>query len=125
MDYQIAKADTALGVVYGFASVAGIVDTQDDVIEPAVLEKAVVEFMQDHRAAGEMHNGQPKTGTVVESVVMSPEKATAMGLPAEVAKAMPTAWWIGVKADPATLAKVKDGSYRMFSIEGTGTRVAA
>lgn len=124
MEYQIAKTDTALGVVYGYASEANIVDTQQDVIEPAELEKAVVEFMVEHRAAGEMHRGAA-TGTVVESAVLSPDKLIAMGFPDDVAKGFGTKWWIGVKADPQTLAKVRAGTFKMFSIQGTGSRVAA
>ena len=71
-----------------------------------------------------MHQGKP-TGTIVESVVMSPEKASAMGFGADIAKSAPTGLWIGVKLDPKgeTFAKVKAGTYKMFSIQGRAKRV--
>lgn len=129
MDAKIAKVDDAQGLVYGWASVvvkdgAEVVDSQGDLITPAELEKAAVSFMLNHRAAGEMHKGQA-TGTIVESVVMSPEKASAMGFGADIAKSAPTGLWIGVKLDPKgeTFAKVKSGEYRMFSIQGRAKRV--
>ena len=122
---KIAKIDEAQGLVYGWASVAGLEDSQGDVIEPAELEKAAVSFMLNHRAVGEMHQGTP-TGSIVESVVMSPEKLSAMGFPEELAKSARTALWVGVKLDPKgeTFQKVKDGTYTMFSIQGRGKQVA-
>ena len=129
MDARIAKIDDAQGLVYGWASVVvkdggTVVDSQDDVIEPAELEKAAVNFMLNHRAAGEMHQGKP-TGQIVESMVMSPEKAGAMGFGADIAKSVPTGLWIGVKLDPKgeTFTKVKSGEYKMFSIQGRGKQV--
>ena len=82
---MVAKVDEAQGLVYGWASVvvtkAGelVEDRQGDVIDPADLDSAMIEFMLDHRAANEMHEGAP-IGTVVESVVVSPAKLEAMGL---------------------------------------------
>ena len=72
-----------------------------------------------------MHQGTP-TGSIVESVVMSPEKLSAMGFPEELAKSARTALWVGVKLDPKgeTFQKVKDGTYTMFSIQGRGKQVA-
>lgn len=121
---KVAKIDAAKGLVYGWASVvtqdgASVVDLQDDVIEPAELEGAMVDFMLHHRAAGEMHQGEA-LGTVVESFVMTPEKLETMGFSAEVAKSMPTGAWIGVQLDPAseTFGKVQRGELAMFSIQG-------
>ncbi len=58
---------------------------------------------------------------------MSPEKAEAMGFADDIAKDVPVGMWIGVKLDPAgeTFAKVKDGAYQMFSIQGTAERIEA
>ena len=84
----------------------------------ADLEPAVYDFVRESRAAGADHQGAP-VAEVVESLVMSPQKAEAMGLDAPPV----TGWWVGVKvADPAVFAKVKDGTYTMFSIEGTAQR---
>lgn len=113
-------------MVYGWASVVekvvdgirkAIVDHQDDIIPLPVLEHGVVDFMQDYRTSGEMHTGDAN-GVIVESAVMSPEKALAMGFPEDVAKAMPSGWWIGVKVTPEVMKRVKDGTYKMFSIQG-------
>lgn len=126
---KVAKIDAAQGLVYGWASVVTkdgetVVDLQDDVIEPAELEGAMVDFMLHHRAAGEMHEGDA-LGTIVESLMVTPEKLTAMGFAPEVATAMPTGAWIGVKLDPAseTFAKVQRGELKMFSIQGDAVRV--
>lgn len=126
MSFAIAKTDITKGLVYGWGNqvvVGGqaVVDKQGDIIEATELEDAVVDFMLDYRKSGEMHQG-PSVGTVVESLVWSPAKGTAMGLPDDVAKALPTGWWIGVKVGPEVMAKVQDGTYKMFSIQGTATR---
>lgn len=128
MAFAIAKTDQSKGLVYGWANhiVDGagqaIEDTQGDVIAPDELEGAVVEFMLDYRKSGEMHQGLAN-GTVIESLVFSPGKAVAMGLPTDVAKACPVGWWIGVKVIPSVMAKVMDGTYQMFSIQGEALRV--
>lgn len=127
MDYQIAKLDPSQNLVFGYASVSAapdgrlLEDLQGDVIEPAELEKAAYDFAEHYRAVNEMHEG-PDVGALVESFMMTPEKLTAMGFPAEVAKAMPVAHWIGARVSPATFAKVQSGSLKMFSIEGSAIR---
>jgi Putative phage serine protease XkdF len=127
---KIAKVDAAQGLVYGWASVvddhgAPLEDLQGDVIEPAELEGAMVDFMQHHRAAGEMHKGADK-GTVIESVVFTPEKMRAMGFPDALIGEIPTGAWIGVQLDPrsTTFAKVQSGELAMFSIQGHAAREA-
>ena len=123
---RIAKLDKAKHLVYGWASVVAtadgalVEDLQGDLIDPADLEDAAVDFMLDYRKSGEMHEGRA-AGTVVEALVASPEKYAAMGVPESVAKAMPSGLWLGVKVTPDVFAKVEAGHYRMFSIEGTAT----
>lgn len=126
LPFAITKSDDALGVVFGWASVVerevdgvrkAIVDHQDDIIPGPVLERAVVEFMEDYRTSGEMHTGSAN-GVVVESLYLSPEKAESMGFAADVSKSVPTGWWIGVKVKPDVMKRVKDGTYKMFSIQG-------
>ena len=57
----------------------------------------------------------------MESVVFTEDKLKAMGIPDET---VPYGWWVGFKIDDDdTWNKVKDGSYSMFSIEGTAVRV--
>lgn len=126
VDFSVYKAREDEQLVSGWANVAinkdGSVplDWQDDVIAPATLEKAAIGFMLDYRGSGVMHEGESK-GTVVESIVFTKEKQAAIGIPDGV---VPEGWFITVKVhDPEVFAKVKDGTYRMFSIQGTAKRV--
>lgn len=58
---------------------------------------------------------------LIESVVFTEEKTQAMGIPPGT---LPVGWWIGFKVlDEDVWEKVKDGTYRMFSIEGEAERV--
>lgn len=124
--FDVYKAREDEQLVSGWANVAldkngeAPIDWQDDVISPATLEKAAINFMLDYRESGEMHRGNSK-GTVVESIVFTKEKQQAIGIPEGV---VPEGWFITVKVhDPEVFAKVKDGTYRMFSIQGTAKRV--
>ena len=126
VDFNLYKARDDEQLVSGWANVAldkngnAPIDWQDDVIAPAMLEKAAINFMLDYRGSGEMHKGNSK-GTVVESIVFTKEKQEAIGIPEGV---VPEGWFITVKVhDPEVFAKVKDGTYRMFSIQGTAKRV--
>jgi hypothetical protein len=126
VDFTIHKARDDQQLVSGWANVAidkngsAPIDWQDDVILPETLEKAAMQFMLEYRASGEMHKGNSK-GTVVESIVFTKEKQRAIGIPEGV---VPEGWFITVKVhDPDVFAKVKDGTYRMFSIQGTAKRV--
>lgn len=124
--FDVAKAKDDKGLVSGWANVStnadGSIplDWQDDVIPPEVLEKAAINFMLDYRESGEMHKGDAK-GVVVESIVLTKEKQECMGIPEGV---VPQGWFITVKVlDPEVFAKVKDGTYKMFSIQGKLKRV--
>ena len=95
-------------------------DWHDDVIAPEVLEKAAINFMLEYRESGVMHDGGP-VGTVVESIVLTKEKQQALGIPDGT---VPVGWFITVKVhDSEVFAKVKDGTYKMFSIQGKCNRV--
>ena len=122
----VAKAKDDKCLVSGWASVAvnadGSIplDWQDDVIPTEVLEKAAMNFMLSYRESGEMHKGDSK-GVIVESIVMTKEKQQSMGIPDGV---VPEGWFVTVKIlDPELFAKVKDGTYKMFSIQGKIKRV--
>lgn len=124
--FDVYKARDEEQLVSGWANVAidkdgnAPLDWQDDVIAPETLEKAAIGFMLDYRGSGEMHRGESK-GTVVESIVFTKEKQQAIGIPEGT---VPEGWFITVKVhDPEVFAKVKDGTYRMFSIQGTAKRV--
>lgn len=123
--FDVYKARDDEQLVSGWANVAidkngeAPIDWQDDVIAPETLEKAAINFMMDYRDSGEMHKGNSK-GTVVESIVFTKEKQLAIGIPEGT---VPEGWFITVKVhDPEVFAKVKDGTYRMFSIQGTAKR---
>lgn len=122
--FQIAKTDEAERLVFGFANVSvakdggEIVDLQGDIIEPADLEKTAYEFVLKFREAGEMHKGSA-VGQLVESMVFTPEKLEALGIAKD---AVPCRWWVGFKLAPEAFEKVKDGTYRMFSIQGRAER---
>jgi len=124
--FAIHKTDDDKRLVFGWASVATrvtgevIEDHQRDIIEIDVLEKAVYEYVLDFGTAGEMHE-RGGVGRLVESVVFTKEKAAAMGIPEGY---LPEGWWLGFYIDAEDVwKKIKDGTYSMFSIEGTAERV--
>lgn len=115
------------GLVSGWANVSknadGSIplDWQGDIIAPDELENAAIDFMLNYQDGGEMHEGDP-IGKVVESIVLTKDKQAAMGIPEG---AVPEGWFITVKLfSEDAINKVKSGEYRMFSIQGTGERVA-
>lgn len=126
MSGTIAKADPGRRMVFGWANVsmtstgAEVIDAHADSIEPAALEAAAYDHVLNFRATGEMHKGEA-LGRLVESFFVNADKLEAMGLPSD---ALPTAWWVGYKVDdPEVFAKVLDGTYRSFSIQGRAERV--
>lgn len=127
-DYTIMKTDDEKRLVFGWASVAITVDgeqledLQHDMIDPEDLEETVYEYVLNFRDTGEQHNPRlRKKGKLVESCVFTVEKQKAMGLPEGI---LPVGWWIGFKIeDDEAWEKVKNGTYKMFSIEGKAQRV--
>lgn len=122
--YPITKADDALQILYGWASVAvdkagtDVVDAHGDIIAIEDLELAVYDFVARSRDSGEDHAGGI-SGDVVESWVVTPEKLDAMGIEKG---ALPLGWWIGVHiSDKAAYERAKTQK-AMFSIEGTAIR---
>lgn len=126
IDFDITKSNSDEHLVSGWANVAvnadGSIplDWQDDIIRPETLEKAAINFMMDYRGSGVMHQGDSK-GVVVESIVFTKEKQACIGIPEGT---IPEGWFITVKVlDPDVFAKVKDGTFRMFSIQGSAKRI--
>jgi len=124
--FRIMKSNNEEMLAFGWASVSIrvggelIEDWQEDIVEPAELEKAAYDFVLLYREGGEMHE-RGGAAVLVESMVFTEEKMKAMGIPAGI---LPVGWWIGFKVlDRDVWEKVKDGSYSMFSIEGEATRV--
>lgn len=124
--FKVAKANDSEGLVSGWANVAVNadgslpLDWQGDIIRPETLEKAAINFMMDYRGSGAMHEGDSK-GIVVESIVFTKEKQAAIGIPEGV---IPEGWFITVKIfDPVVFEQVKNGTFKMFSIQGHAKRV--
>ena len=123
--FKVMKSDDDKKQVFGWASVAVrvggkvIEDFQEDIIEIEELENAAYNYVADFGTAGEMHE-RGGVGRLIESMVFTKEKATAMGIPDGY---MPEGWWVGFKiTDDEVWQKIKDGTYSMFSIEGTASR---
>lgn len=126
--HEITKVDDDQRLVFGWASIgidkdgAVIEDRQGDILDDVEeIEKAAYDFVLHSRDGGEMHV-RKGVSTLVESVVFTPEKTRAMGIPDGT---VPTGWWVGYKVtDDEVWKAVKDGRYRMFSVHGRGMRKA-
>ena len=127
-DWTIIKSGDDKKLVFGWASISftadgeQLEDLQHDIIEPEDLEEAVYEYVLNFRDTGEEHRPNlRKKGKLVESCIFTAEKQKAMGLPEGI---LPVGWWIGFKIeDDEAWEKVKNGTYKMFSIEGVAQRV--
>lgn len=125
LQVPIAKMDGPQQLVFGWLSVSKtsdgeyVVDHQGDVIPIAELEQAAYAYMLESQESDAMHEGPP-VGRLVESVVFTAEKRKAMGIPDGI---LPDGWWVGYKVDdPAVWLLVQSGTYKAFSIGGTGYR---
>lgn len=124
--FKIQKADDEKRLAFGWASASltingeTVEDCVGDIIEIEELEQAAYKFVELYREGGEMHE-RGGCAVLVESVIFTPEKMAAMGIPEGT---VPAGWWIGFKVtDDDVWNKVKDGTYPMFSIEGEAVRV--
>lgn len=124
--FKIQKSDDEKRLAFGWASAAAningetVEDCYGDIIDVDELEQAAYAFVELYREGGEMHE-RGGCAVLVESIVFTPEKIAAMGIPEGT---VPTGWWIGFKVtDDDVWAKVKNGTYPMFSIEGQAVRV--
>lgn len=118
---RVAKIDEEQNLVFGWAYVSvkktgeEVVDHSLEMIEPDELEQAAYLFNLSFRDSGVMHEGDV-VGKMVESVVFTEKKLEMMGLEKS---ALPIGWWVGFYIeDDKIFAKVKDGTYKMFSIQG-------
>jgi len=125
--FKIQKFDDDKMLAFGWASVTvtasgmQVEDHHEDTIETAELENAAYQFVELYREGGEMHE-RGGCAVLVESMVFTKEKMTALGIPEGT---LPEGWFIGFKVtDPDVWGKVKSGEYSMFSIEGTAERIS-
>jgi hypothetical protein len=129
---EIEKVDKERKQVFGWAYVthdeAGRlnVDKSGEFIDdPEELEKMAYTFVLDSRQGGQNHERIGKDApviksTMIESMVFTPEKIEAMGLPEGT---VPVGWWTGWQIhDDSAWDDVKSGRAKMFSIHGTGSR---
>lgn len=125
--FNIYKTDNDKRLVFGWASISitvdgeQLIDRQQDMIDPEDLEEAAYEYVLNYRDTGEEHISTMRMrGKLVESCVLTAEKQKAMGIPEGT---LPIGWWVGFKiTDDAAWERVKNGTYRMFSIEGKASR---
>lgn len=126
--FNIAKTDDDKRLVFGWALVAKdkdgnvIRDHQNDIVDEDDLEEGAYEYVLNFRDSGEEHlPGLRKKARMVESCVFTEEKQKALGIPEGI---VPTGWWIGFYVDDdEAWNKIKNGTYKMFSIEGKAIRV--
>lgn len=114
---KITKVDEELGLVFGWAIICTedgepYFDLQKDHALEKGMVKAVTRFMQNSRAAKEMHQGEER-GAVVHSMPMTAEIAKAFGIITKI-----TGWMIAMAPDEAMFAKFKSGELTGFSIGG-------
>jgi hypothetical protein len=120
--FEFAKSDPSGRYVRGWASVVSvdenpITDSQGDIISIDELRKSAHQFILDARVAKAMHAGHA-IGEVVESVIVDDELAKALGI-----SDGKRGWWIGMRInDPSIQEMVRKGTFRAFSIGGSGRR---
>ena len=121
---KVCKVDEERRIVYGWAYLAKdeegeqVVDHSGDFVpDEQNLEDVAVDYVLKSREGDVMHEGKP-TSILVESFVLTKEKAEEMGLETDA-----IGWWVGFKIlDDKVWKRVKDGELKMFSIHGSGTR---
>lgn len=117
--------------VFGWFSIAKIdgkpvIDLQSDVIDIDEIEKAAYQYVLSSRVGGDMHSrvqkfdaGPVHTADLIESMVFTPEKIAAMGLPED----FPQGWWGGMQVnDHQQWLDVKNKKRLGFSVHGSGQR---
>lgn len=120
-DIKVAKSDDYKNLVFGWASVAfsedgtQILDHQGHAIDIEDLEDAAYNFTVKGYGTGDMHQSE-NFGELVESIVLTQEKAELMGIPPGTT---PQGWWVGFRVPPEYHEQVRTGKRTMFSIEGT------
>jgi hypothetical protein len=113
----VAKVDSALGLVFGYAIVCKIdgedyFDVQGDNIPEDAMLKASTDFMLHSRVAKDMHAGD-EVGPVVFAFPLTTDIAKSLGITAGK-----TGFLIGMKPGKDILAKYESGEYTGFSIGG-------
>lgn len=116
---KLLKVDEVLGLVFGYAIVCkedgeDYFDLQDDNISEEEMLKAAAEFMENSRAADDMHDGETM-GEVIFALPLTTELAKELDI---VTKR--TGLIIAMKPSEEVFEKFRDGTYTGFSIGGSG-----
>jgi hypothetical protein len=125
LEATITKAEDNAQRLFGWASIAvrkdgtPMLDLQGDVIDIEDLEEAFYEYVKDAGGLNFQHDG-PVRGQLIEAIVFTPDKLTALGLePGSV----PLGAWAGFYIpNTADYQLIKSLGFFMFSIEGTALR---
>ena len=114
--------DSERQLVFGWASVVvekdgtAVIDAHGHLIEPIELEDAVYQFVRCGGMMGGVEHEYMYAGVIIESMVFTAEKMTALGIPAGT---LPQGWWIGMYIyDKELFDMIKNGTFKMFSIAG-------
>lgn len=126
--FSIQKSDNDKHLAFGWANIAfdeqgnELADWQNDMIDEEDLENAAYNYVLRFRGGGEMHKDEIKNKAIlVESMVFTKQKMVALKIPEGT---LPVGWWIGFYVPDNDLwEKVKNGTYPMFSIQGSARRV--
>lgn len=113
---KIAKRDTQQQLILSEIYVPDEIDSQNDFIRPATLEKLAHQFSLDgnHKNISVAHDGQPINAAVVESYLAKPNDPLFKE----------GSWIAAIKIfDPVIWNLVQKGELRGVSFEGEGTRV--
>ena len=111
---DITKKDEEKQYVFGWAKIA--VDENGN----QLIEQTAYTYVEFYREAGEMHE-RGGAGVLIESIIFTKEKMKTLGIEEGT---LPEGWWVGFHiTDDEVWAKIKDGTYTMFSIEGKAKRI--
>lgn len=114
----VAKVDSNLGLVFGWAIVCtekgeDHFDLQKDHIPENVMLEAVTDFMANARVGKDMHKGD-QNGTIVHSMPLTSDIAKAFGITCEK-----TGWMVAMRPDSEEILKqFESGERTGFSIGG-------
>ncbi|MBB5411897.1 hypothetical protein HDG34_005863 [Paraburkholderia sp. HC6.4b] len=121
-DFQVAKFDAKLGLVFGWANIctkagAPYYDSDNECIPESVALEAWSSFMQGNRTLKLMHAGDEQ-GEVVFAFPLTSDIASSLGITAEQSGVV-----VGVKPNSAMLGKFASGELKGFSIGGSANWV--
>jgi len=129
LSLPVAKFDEQQGVVTGWAALSTandkpLIDYHDELCLVEELEKAAHKLMLTGGAnkAGEMHAS--RVGDIVESMVLSKEKAAALGYAPIQGRPETEGWAVSMKiSDEGARDRARNGSRPELSIHGSAKKI--